>query len=264
MARALVFIITLLCATHAHAQAQWSNFMDTTIDDTKTLVTSPARWERSDFNTALAIVAATGAIMAVDDEIQETIQHNRSSTLTSISSVTREFGNISLVVPALVGTYAIADSKGDERLKHTALLAIESNVVSGVLFVMTLKKLGGRHRPRDHYPSDTWEGPIQNDSHYSFPSGHATVAFSTAAVVSEHYGHVPYVTPISYGLATVTSLSRMYDNKHWASDVFFGAALGYFTAKAIMRYHNAAHESAWQLSPVLSPEVSGLNISYAY
>jgi membrane-associated phospholipid phosphatase len=43
---------------------------------------------------------------------------------------------------------------------------------------------------------------------------------------------------LAYGIATLTALSRVNDNAHWASDVFFGAIIGYFTAKAIMALNN--------------------------
>ena len=42
-----------------------------------------------------------------------------------------------------------------------------------------------------------------------------------------------------YGGATLVGLSRMYHNKHWASDVALGAAIGTFSGLKIVRYsHN--------------------------
>jgi len=43
---------------------------------------------------------------------------------------------------------------------------------------------------------------------------------------------------LAYGIATLTALSRVNDNAHWASDIFFGAVIGYFTAKAIIAQNN--------------------------
>ena len=45
-------------------------------------------------------------------------------------------------------------------------------------------------------------------------------------------------------MATLTGLSRIYNNEHWSSDVFVGAALGYFTAKSIARAH-ADRDGGW-------------------
>jgi membrane-associated phospholipid phosphatase len=40
---------------------------------------------------------------------------------------------------------------------------------------------------------------------------------------------------LCYAFATGTAWSRVYDNKHWPSDVFIGAALGYAIGKTV--YH---------------------------
>ena len=39
--------------------------------------------------------------------------------------------------------------------------------------------------------------------------------------------------------ATLTGVSRMYDNKHWASDVIVGAGLGTFAGLKVVRYNDA-------------------------
>ena len=48
-----------------------------------------------------------------------------------------------------------------------------------------------------------------------------------------------FVAPVLYGGATLVGLSRMYHNKHWASDVALGAAVGTFSGLKVVRYsHN--------------------------
>jgi len=58
----------------------------------------------------------------------------------------------------------------------------------------------------------------------SFPSGHTSNSFTIAAVAHELYGDE--IGAIAYGLATLVAVSRINDNKHYLSDVIFGAALG--------------------------------------
>lgn len=58
----------------------------------------------------------------------------------------------------------------------------------------------------------------------SFPSGHTSNSFLTATVAREIYGDKVGVP--AYIMACVTGLSRIHDNKHFVSDVIFGAALG--------------------------------------
>jgi hypothetical protein len=42
-----------------------------------------------------------------------------------------------------------------------------------------------------------------------------------------------------YGGATMIAASRMYNNKHWASDVVMGAAIGTFAGTKVVRYHHS-------------------------
>jgi membrane-associated phospholipid phosphatase len=77
----------------------------------------------------------------------------------------------------------------------------------------------------------------------SFPSGHTTAAFATAAAfvaeVDEKWpGRARYVAPVVFTLATGVGLSRMYDDKHWASDVVMGAAIGTFAGLKVVRFNH--------------------------
>jgi membrane-associated phospholipid phosphatase len=47
--------------------------------------------------------------------------------------------------------------------------------------------------------------------------------------------------PVLYGGATLVGLSRIYDDKHWASDVIMGAAVGTFAGLKTVRF-NHTHE----------------------
>ena len=111
-----------------------------------------------------------------------------------------------------------------------------------------LKGLLGRSRPfvsADTNPHDFKLGKgFSSSDRQSFPSGHTTTAFAAAsAVTSEVQRMWPkytwYVAPIMYGGASLVGLSRMYHNKHWASDVVLGAAVGTFSGLKVVRYSHA-------------------------
>lgn len=73
----------------------------------------------------------------------------------------------------------------------------------------------------------------------SFPSGHATTAFAAAAAVTDETTlwwpeSTRIVGPIMYGGATLVAISRMYNNRHWASDVAVGALIGTFSGKKVV------------------------------
>ncbi|MGE5087039.1 MAG: phosphatase PAP2 family protein [Bacillota bacterium] len=73
------------------------------------------------------------------------------------------------------------------------------------------------------------ERPDHSDN-YAFPSGHTSSAFATATSLAYAYGWKAGVP--AYGMAVFTGLSRIADDKHWASDVVAGAALGMIWGRA--------------------------------
>lgn len=61
----------------------------------------------------------------------------------------------------------------------------------------------------------------------SFPSGHTAFAFAGATILDAEYGaRYPWLSAAGYGVATLTGLGRVLNNRHWATDVVAGAGVG--------------------------------------
>lgn len=58
----------------------------------------------------------------------------------------------------------------------------------------------------------------------SFPSGHASMSFNFASVVTAEHG--PWWGVPAYALATAISYSRVNDGWHWLTDIMAGATIG--------------------------------------
>jgi len=101
-------------------------------------------------------------------------------------------------------------------VRVSAILGVESVLVNGVV-----KSAFRRHRP-------VWEEDrprphrVRTPSSSSFPSGHASSAFTAASVLSQG----DPLWPVYFGLAAIVASSRVYVKVHHASDVVVGAALG--------------------------------------
>ena len=89
---------------------------------------------------------------------------------------------------------------------------------------------------------------------FSFPSGHTSSTFATAAVLQRHFGWRAGVP--AYALAAYTGVSRIARNSHFPSDVVFGAAIGVVMGRTV----TVGRKGDVLVSPVLSPGVVGVTV----
>lgn len=67
----------------------------------------------------------------------------------------------------------------------------------------------------------------------SFPSMHTAIAFMGAEFLHQEFKDKSIWYGIAgYGIAACTGFLRIYNNKHWTSDVLFGAGIGILSTKA--------------------------------
>ena len=72
------------------------------------------------------------------------------------------------------------------------------------------------------------------------------------------------VAPLVYGVASLTAFSRLNRNKHWASDVFVGAAIGYFIGKMVVRYNPFNPAPGVTVRPWAGADARGLSLALDY
>ena len=199
--------------------------------DTKSFVVSPAKWKAKQW-IEVGVIAGLGVLAYTqDEEIQKYFIEHQSTAADNFSKYIFEpFGRFA---PVLIGgLYLGGRLAKDSRLAGTSLTAAKAFIVSAV-GAGIIKQITHRHRPyQDDIPDHVnWDGPFSSIEYTSLPSGHATAAFSMATVYAMEYSSTIWVPILSYTLATGTAVSRLYDNKHWASDVVIGSALGFVTGR---------------------------------
>jgi membrane-associated phospholipid phosphatase len=130
---------------------------------------------------------------------------------------------------AAVATYAIGKGTKDARTTHVGSDLIRAQVLNGLL-TTTLKVAVDRTRP--------------NGSHYSFPSGHSSATFASAAVLQSHFGWK--VGLPGYAVGGFVAWCRVRDRAHWLSDTVAGATLGMVVGQAVTTGHRARD---WHVVP---------------
>ncbi|HET6949077.1 MAG TPA: phosphatase PAP2 family protein [Acidimicrobiales bacterium] len=158
---------------------------------------------------------------AIDGRVDELRGHPHLDRLMYAAS---ELGDFSLIWHLVSATRAVApDRTVTHATRMAAVLGVESVLVNG-----PVKRLFRRHRP-------AWEQErprrLRRPRTTSFPSGHASSAFTAAGVLSEN----DPLWPLYYGIAAVVASSRVYVKIHHPSDVVAGALLGVALARVARR-----------------------------
>ncbi len=219
------------------------------VTDFRNIVTSPARWDASDWLTATLVTGVAVGLYENDEKIRTWVQDHKTTTMNDIGDNVTDLGHGKYTVVLVGGLYLYGHFAGDGKAKETALLSVESFIVTSV-FVTVLKRAGGRHRPYTGDPYNTWDGPRLAAKNQSFPSGHASLSFAVASVIASEYDNA-FVPTLAYSVAGITALNRVMHDAHWSSDTVVGAALGYFTGKAIVASHRGGKDGIVKVAPVI-------------
>jgi PAP2 superfamily len=154
-------------------------------------------------------------------------------------------GQTPTILGAGLATYIVGRFTSSPRAQHLGMDEIEATLLAGGI-VFGMKQAVRRDRPLAP------DG--QRQSGFSFPSGHAAATFAAATVLQQHLGYRAGVP--TYLVASYVAMSRLHDNKHFASDVIFGSAIGVVVGRSV-----TWHGRHFYASPLLLPDGGGLMVS---
>lgn len=226
-------------------------------DESLDLVTTPADTSGYGLVGTLAVAGAVGLTYVFDADIRDKVQANKSHTLDNATDVGRFIGDPFLhlgVAAAVYGGGVLAGApkwqEMGEMLGEAALLADASGFI--------LKEAIGRGRPSETFNKGVFR-PFQFRSDYdSMPSLHTASSFAMASVLAATSESIP-AKFLYYSTATFVGFSRIYQNKHWASDVVLGAALGELCGRVVTDYHSRPGRVA--LVPVVGDNMAMLAVT---
>jgi len=100
-----------------------------------------------------------------------------------------------------------------------------------------------------------------NGKRWAWPSGHTSSSFTVASVLDEFYG--PKVGIPAYALAGLVGYRMMDTGDHWASDVVFGATLGWVVGHSVAAKHKRLEIAGFEVLPYTASNdgpVMGVNL----
>ncbi len=178
-------------------------------------------------------IQAQSQTLALPEEI-----FHRSSAQNGVK-VSTDVLLIAMPVATLAGVLIEQDWKGLVQGAYTAAATLGATMI--------LKYSVKEWRP-DH------------SNRHSFPSGHTSATFATAAFVQRRYGWK--LGAPAYALATYVGWGRIYAKKHHWWDVVAGAAIGAGSAYIFTRPWARDHEL--QISPIADPVTSTVGVTASF
>jgi len=210
-----------------------ADYADLLWNDTRAILTAPARWNEDDWTTAGLAAAAIGGTAAFDKTIKDHVQAHRTSGEDRFMKQFQNLGS-SWSFGVLAGFEVWGEVGGDTTAKAVALDGLTASIVGPGLIVTSVKYAVGRVRPRSATQTFQFKAFSGNQS---FPSGQGAQAFAVATTIAEHYP-AWWVQGLCYGSAAAVGFARIEQNGHFASDVVAGSILGWSVARAIVHRHD--------------------------
>ena len=166
------------------------------------------------------LLGAVGGGLAIgvhpfDDDVNQKLAKD-----SGLFSIGHGLGNAVTIFGGALATYGVGRAIGKEKVAHVGLDLLRSEILTAAM-VQTIKRSVRRERP-------------DGSGGFAFPSGHAAMTFAAAAVLDRHHSW-RFAIP-AYTLATYVATSRLRDNRHYLSDVVFGAAVGTIIGRTVTRH----------------------------
>jgi len=198
--------------------------------DQKEIWTSFFHVRRTGDELAWVLVAGgTAGLIASDPWTSRQLPNTADQV--RISRDVSQLGAMYTVLPVTAGLYIGGAIFDNPKARETGVLGGEA-ILDALIVAEVFKATTRRERPLD---GDGKGRFFAGGS--SFPSGHATESWALASVVAHEYNSNIAYPIAAYGLASLISFSRLSGQRHFASDVFAGSALGWFLGRYVYKTH---------------------------
>jgi PAP2 superfamily protein len=209
----------------------WQQTPSQTVPPAHTGFAALVRGIGSDFSwfprrkSTYVILAIGGAVAAavhpLDDNIVEGVKDKDG--LRKAFAPGKYIGAVYTQAGVAVGMYVIGRyfmKPQSNKLSHLGFDIIRGLVLSQAV-TQGVKYAAQRNRPTGEC--------------CAFPSGHASATFATASILERHFGYRG-AWP-TFVIGGYVAASRLFDNRHFLSDVVFGSALGIASGWTVVGRH---------------------------
>jgi membrane-associated phospholipid phosphatase len=206
---------------------EWRKFFRNVGEDQGRIWASPFRMNKKTAPWWLLFGGAAAVLIATDHSTATKLPNTQDQM--AVATWTSRLGASYSIIP-ITATFWLGGVLADSpRAREVGRVGVEA-LTDAFIVNNVIKAATQRQRPTEGEERGAfWAGTGRFwNAGSSFPSGHATYAFTLASVIAHEY-HDSKIIPITaYALATTVGASRFAARKHYASDIVAGAAVGWF------------------------------------
>jgi len=174
------------------------------------------------------------AVIPFDERIREYFSGTHTALLDHVATPVGDAGSPRFILPVLLAGAIVPRLLRDPATSNAVVdigLGYVVTSVSGAL----ARTVVGRHRPDSTGHTGRFSPFRREPAWHSFPSGHVLGVMSLATGIAIKSNR-PWVTTTTFGLASLVAIQRLYEQKHWASDVVAGTMFGIAASASTIRW----------------------------
>jgi membrane-associated phospholipid phosphatase len=193
-------------------------------------------------STVILGLGGVAAMIGHPSDLRVSNSLANSPSMKGFFSAGQTMGAATTQLAGAFATYSIGRMTGNARVATIGADLVRAQFVSQAM-TQAIKFSVGRTRP--------------DGTTLSFPSGHSASAFATAAVLQRHLGWKAGIP--AYGVAAYVATSRIQVQRHYLSDVAFGAAIGMIAGRTVTIGRGDAR---FAVAPAAAPGGAGVNFTW--
>ena len=219
------------------------------------IYSAPLNYDKQDWLNFSSVLGLTTASYFADETVRAFVQKHRADFLNSAASMDDYFFYFSAA--AMTTSYLYGLIGKDNYARNLGLQLGEAMFYTGVTTFL-FKVSFGRSRPYRNEGNHEFDFFQFDDSKQSFASGHAAISFAFSTVVAgqkeSFFWKAAWMTA-----AGLVASARIYNDKHWLSDVIMGSSIGYFFGRFVVDAHKNELQSPTEIIPL---PIINLSISF--
>lgn len=216
----------------------------------KAMVQAPFKWKKDQWTETAGLTVFTGVLIPMDEVVNIPVSNWTGATGVEIGKTGQFLGNLPFQLGLSTAAIGLGYVTRNSKWRNFGLDNLQAQIFTGGI-TYAIKSAFHRARPYTGENNYAFYGPFHGGKNDSFISGHTSLTFCTATMLFLHSRKKWWVGAIGYTVATGVGISRMQQQKHWASDVIGGAIVGTVVASYVYKQQQKHRAAKHFLKPTL-------------